>query len=110
MNRGDIKIRCSKLTPYLSDKNKTERLEFILSFIDPVTRKFHSMHDRIHVDDKWFYLKQGKLNALSGPDEDIPHRTVQSKRFITKVMFTYAVARPRFDKDAKVLFEGKIGF
>ena len=33
----------------------------------------------------------------------------KSKRFITKVMFMAAVARPRFDFNKKHLFDGKIG-
>jgi len=110
VKRGDIKRRSCGLRPRLTEKNKRERLEFCLNFIDPETRKFQTMHDRIHVDEKWFYLKEGKLSAILAPDEDMPYRCVQSKRFITKIMFLCAVARPRFDKFGKVLFDGKIGF
>lgn len=60
------------------------------------------MHDRIHVDAKWFYMKDGKLNALVGPDEIMPSRHVQSKIFITIVMFVCAFARPRFDQFGKL--------
>lgn len=67
------------------------------------------MHDRIHADEKWFYLKEGKLNAILAFDEDMPYGNVQSKRFLTKVMFMCAVARPRFDANRKVRFDGKIG-
>lgn len=110
VRRGDIKRRSSGLKPALTDKNKKARLEFSLSFIDPTTRQFDGMYDRIHVDEKWFYLKEGKLNAILGPNEEMPYRNVQSKRFITKVMFLCAVARPRFDRFGNVLFDGKIGF
>lgn len=110
VRRGDIIRRCSGLRPTLTNKNKKERLEFCFRFMDPDTKKFHSIHDRIHVDEKWFYLKEGKLTALLAPDEVMPHRHVQSKRFITKIMFICAVARPRFDQYGKVLFDGKIGF
>ena len=34
---------------------------------------------------------------------------VQSKRYITKVMFLPAVARPIFAADGSVLFDGKVG-
>ncbi|KAK9697940.1 hypothetical protein RND81_08G071200 [Saponaria officinalis] len=43
------------------------------------------------------------------PNEPRPHRACQSKRFISKIMFMEAVARPRYDKDGVVLFDGKIG-
>lgn len=98
------------LKPRLTIANQIERLKFCLRFIDPITRQFHSIDDRIHADEKWFYLKDGKLCALLGPEEEIPHRYVQSKRFITKVMFLCAVARPRHDSNGKVIFDGKIGF
>lgn len=109
VKRGYIVRRSSFLKPSLSPKNKRERIEFCLGFIDPDTREFHGMHNRIHVDEKWFYLKEGKLSALVGPEEGMPSRNVQSRRFITKVMFLAAVARPRFDKNGNVLFDGKIG-
>lgn len=52
VKRGDIKRRSSGLSPALTNKNKLERLQCCLSFIDPETGKFHSMRDRIHVDEK----------------------------------------------------------
>lgn len=55
-------------------------------------------------------MKDGKLNSFVGPDETMPSRHVQSKRFITTVMILCAVARPRVDQFGKVIFDGKIGF
>ncbi|XP_058211712.1 uncharacterized protein LOC131323890 [Rhododendron vialii] len=43
------------------------------------------------------------------PEEPEPYRTCKSKRFITKVMFLAAVARPRFDAAGNEEFLGKIG-
>eukprot|EP00171_Calliarthron_tuberculosum_P006753 IDg6753t1 len=42
-------------------------------------------------------------------DEKPPERSTKSKRFITKVMFLAAVARPRYDFAKKRMFDGKIG-
>ncbi|ETV68359.1 hypothetical protein H257_15680 [Aphanomyces astaci] len=39
----------------------------------------------------------------------IPTSRVKSKRFITKVMFLAAVARPRYDFHNKAMFDGKTG-
>lgn len=36
-------------------------------------------------------------------------RTCKSKRFISKVMFLAAVARPRFDNHKQEIFNGKLG-
>lgn len=43
------------------------------------------------------------------PNEAHPYRAAKSKRFITKVMFEVAVARPEFSDDGTCIFGGKIG-
>jgi hypothetical protein len=55
------------------------------------------------VDEKWFYQTSITRKVIMAKDEVEPQRKVQSKRYITKVMFLCAVARPRAD------FDGKIG-
>jgi hypothetical protein len=55
------------------------------------------------VDEKWFYQTSVTRKIIMAQDEAEPERKVQSKRFITKVMFLCAVARPRPG------FDGKIG-
>ena len=44
-----------------------------------------------------------------GKDEPEPYRPCKSKRFITKVMFVCAVARPRYDAHKEEDFNGLIG-
>ncbi|ETV76455.1 hypothetical protein H257_09474 [Aphanomyces astaci] len=41
--------------------------------------------------------------------QSVRNRACKSKRFIPKVMFLAAVARPRFDHERGVMFDGKIG-
>ena len=43
------------------------------------------------------------------PDEDDPHRTVQNKNFIGKVMFLAAVGRPIYNDAGNCIFDGKLG-
>jgi hypothetical protein len=43
------------------------------------------------------------------PNEEAPYRATQSKSNITKVMFMAVVARPRFDTERQVFFDGTIG-
>ena len=71
---------------------------------------FQNMHQYIHVDEKWFYLTQTNKNVYLCLNEDPPHRTIKSKRFIPKVMFLAAVARPRHNFHTKAFFDGKVGF
>ena len=41
--------------------------------------------------------------------EDDPHRTVQHKNSIGKVMFLSAVGRPIYDAEGNCIFDGKLG-
>ncbi|CAM9358288.1 unnamed protein product [Discosporangium mesarthrocarpum] len=98
--------------PMLSDKQKRDRVGFVLRHMH---RKggarvvVDDMYDWVHVDEKWFYaMKDGRgIYLHSGEDAPKPPRA-QNKRFITKVMFLAAVARPRMISDG-VWFDGKIG-
>ncbi|KAK9664370.1 hypothetical protein RND81_14G036800 [Saponaria officinalis] len=67
------------------------------------------MYDVVHIDEKHFYMTRTTTKYYLLPNEPKPHRTCQSKRFITKIMFMAAVARPRYNEDGDVLFDGKIG-
>jgi len=42
------------------------------------------------------------------PDEEDPHRTVQNKNSIEKVMLYSGVAKPRFDASGNCTFDGKL--
>ncbi|XP_028058557.1 uncharacterized protein LOC114262392 [Camellia sinensis] len=70
---------------------------------------FNSMYDYVHIDEKWFYISKEAERYYLLPEEEEPHRCCKSKRFITKVMFLAAVARPRFDENKNEEFSGKIG-
>ncbi|GMF37369.1 unnamed protein product [Phytophthora fragariaefolia] len=69
---------------------------------------FDPMYDVVHMDEKWFDVKKigQKVYLLTGKDgKDAEEPTVQyvhSKRYITKVMFLCAVARPRGDWGGKI--------
>ena len=108
LQNGDIKRHNSSLKPLLNDANKLKRLEFACSFVgeDGV---FDSMCNYVHIDEKWFYITRHQQRFYLLPEEDIPNRNCQSKRFITKVMLMAAVARPRYDPHRKTMFNGKIG-
>ncbi|CAN0342000.1 unnamed protein product, partial [Discosporangium mesarthrocarpum] len=97
--------------PVLSDKQKRDRVGFALSHMH---RKggtgvvVDDMYEWVHVDEKWFYVMMDGRGIYLHPEEDAPKPPrVQNKRFITKVMFLAAVARPRMISDG-VWFDGKI--
>ncbi|CAN0511225.1 unnamed protein product, partial [Discosporangium mesarthrocarpum] len=98
--------------PVLSDKQKRDRVGFALSHMH---RKggarvvVDDMYDWGHVDEKWFYVMKDGRGIYLHPEDDAPKPPrAQNKRFIKKVMFLAAVARPRMISDG-VWFDGKIG-
>lgn len=67
------------------------------------------MYDVVHIDEKWFNMYKGATHYYMAPTEDMPHHTSPNKRYIGKVMFLAAVARPRHDFGRRKYFNGKIG-
>jgi hypothetical protein len=47
------------VNPKLTEKNKMERLRFVMNQVDEDTMLFKSQKNRIHQDKKWFYLGIG---------------------------------------------------
>lgn len=103
-----LKRITSTVKPLLTEQNKLARIKFCLSKVKP-NGFFEDMYDYVHIDEKWFYLTQSKRSYYVLLDEQEPQRSCKSKRFITKVMFMAAVARPRFDYAKKQYFDGKVG-
>ncbi|KAF0738491.1 hypothetical protein Ae201684P_019209 [Aphanomyces euteiches] len=67
------------------------------------------MEDVIHVDEKLFNLTYDRAHFILTLDEEPPHRTTPNKRYVGRVMFFCAVAKPRYDTWANKKFDGKIG-
>lgn len=110
---GLIKAHTSAIRPHLSADHKLLRLKFSIEAIEfdrlQNMLKFKSMHNTVHLDEKWFFLTKESHRYYLTPGEIEPHRTCKSKRFIPKVMFMCAVCRPIFDANGAVVFDGKIG-
>ena len=105
-----IRVHCNSLKSVLMEENKVAQLIMALEARDPQDpSKFLNMMDRIHVDEKWFFLSQQRERYLLLPEERNPKRSVKSKSHITKVMFLCAVARPRFNPSANSWWDGKLG-
>ncbi|KAH9143588.1 hypothetical protein AeRB84_012381, partial [Aphanomyces euteiches] len=98
--------------PFLTEDNKIIRIQHALSFLRPSSRSNHifsSMHNLVHVDEKWFYVTKVKKKFYVFPEEVLPKRSAKSKHFITKVMFLDAVCRPRYDYHNECMFDSKLG-
>ncbi len=109
MLKRDRKLKriSSTVKPLLTEQNKLEQLKFCLSMLD--NGAFQPNYGYVHMDEKWFYMTKVKVSYYLVEGEDIPYRSVKSKRYITKVMFPAAVAHPSYDPHRKITFDGKIG-
>ncbi|KAH9079770.1 hypothetical protein Ae201684P_010209 [Aphanomyces euteiches] len=109
---GNLRGRTSRVKPLLTLQNQAWRLRHALNLLQPQSHGGHvftNMHDRVHIDEKWFYVTKVKRRFYAYADEKLPLRPLKSAKFIKKVMFLAAVARPRFDPHKKQFFDGKIG-
>ncbi|POM59630.1 hypothetical protein PHPALM_31604, partial [Phytophthora palmivora] len=109
LREGILKRKSGCLKPYLTDENKLKRLEYVLGFIDEDSLRFEPMDNVIHIDEKWFYDDIDKRSYLVFEDENVPQRSRRSKHFMPKTMFLAAVARPRYNRDGELVWNGKIG-
>lgn len=113
IKEGDIRAHTNAIKPFLTDENKKVRLTFCLEKLKQASLstnpEFDEMFNVVHIDEKWFYQTKESERYYLLPEESDLIRTCKSKRFITKVMFLAAVARPRFDDDNNTQFDGKIG-
>ncbi|KAF0715607.1 Aste57867_3297 [Aphanomyces stellatus] len=107
-----VRARSSWMKPFLTPENVRERLKIALDILQPRSDGIHSfanMYDYVHIDKMWFNLTKAKKKIYVYDEEEVALRSCKSKRLITKVMFLSAVARPRYDANAKRVFDGKIG-
>jgi hypothetical protein len=106
---GAIRRHSSAVKPVLTETNKQFQIQYALHNINMDRCLFDSMMDVVHVDEKWFEMKQATKTYFLANGEAEPHRAAKSKRYIEKIMFLAAVARPRFDTTQNSHFNGKLG-
>ena len=104
-----MKPNSNTLKPVLTEENKVARVEFCLQEKRGEGNLYNDFYDRVHVDDKWFYLTRVYQRYYLVDGEDGPHRTISHKNHIPKVMFLCAIAHPHFDSSRNQWFDGKIG-
>ena len=106
-----IRPHSNAIKPTLTETNKLTRLLYCSEHIIPGEDSwvYDDYYNSVHVDEKWFFLTMDDLLMYLAVGEDPPERHTKSKRFILKVMFLAAVARPRFDNNGNCIFDGKIG-
>lgn len=110
---GQIRRHSNSLKPLLKQANKEERLRWCISMLDPHTLpndpKFIEMRNIIHSDEKWFNATRKDKKFYLLPEDEDPHKIVQNKNSIQKIMFLSLVTLPWFDDVGNCTFDGKIG-
>ncbi|XP_050212958.1 uncharacterized protein LOC126664553 [Mercurialis annua] len=110
---GAIRRHSNAIKPFLKEENMRARLRFCISMLNKISIPhdpiFKGMYNIIHIDEKWFYMTRKTEKYYLLPDEEDPIRSCKNKKFIGKVMFLAAIARPRFDAQGNENFNGKIG-
>ncbi|GMF18448.1 unnamed protein product [Phytophthora fragariaefolia] len=106
---GRLRVHTSVTKPLLTEANRVQRMQFALSHIQRDTMLFDDMLDAVHVDEKLFYITQPTRRFLLLQGEVAPVRRLRSRRYITRVMFLAAIARPRYDPTTNQFFDVKLG-
>jgi hypothetical protein len=109
VKRGAVRRHSSAVKPVLTEPNKQLRIQYALNNINMDRHLFDSMMDDVHVDEKWFNMKQVNKTYFPAEGEAETHQIAKSKHFIYEVMFLAAVARPSFNTTWNSHFDGKLG-
>ncbi|KAH6778522.1 hypothetical protein C2S51_009834 [Perilla frutescens var. frutescens] len=113
IRQGLIKAHTSAIRLDLTTSNKLLWLRFSLEALelDRIMNilTFKSMHNTVHINEKWFYMKKETHRFYITLEEAEPHRSCKSKKFITQIIFMCVVCRPLFAADGTILYDGKIG-
>ncbi|OWZ17784.1 hypothetical protein PHMEG_0008220 [Phytophthora megakarya] len=66
----------------LTDEQRVERVKFVTGFVKSASSRrnmFDSMMKYVHLDVKWFYLKNDKQRFYLGEQEENPHITLKTR-------------------------------
>ncbi|XP_021749384.1 uncharacterized protein LOC110715117 [Chenopodium quinoa] len=111
--RGRLRTHTSTNKPALTDNHKIARLKWVLSHIHPIPSlgdpTFVDMQQRIHIDEKWFFINPETRTFYLLPTEENPYRAQQSRRFKVKALFMGMIGKPLYDENKQLLHDGKYG-
>lgn len=107
LKKHDLEVKRRRYVPKLREHHKSWRYMYGNNHLR------QSWEHWVDLDEKWFYVVRIKgwvwiLPGYMDPD-DIKAIRVESKRYIQKVMYLCAVAKPVLRPDGSVLFSGKVG-
>ena len=91
------------LKPLLTPEHKVQHTFFAILKLCSQDHHFHGFYDSIHLDEKWFFLREKQLRLYMATDEEQgPERFIKNKDHITNVMFLCAIACLHYDNNSGV--------
>ncbi|KAJ0391581.1 hypothetical protein ATCC90586_010674 [Pythium insidiosum] len=97
---GVFRCHTASAKPMLTDIQRIARVKFAITFVHKSSLgslRFDDMMDRIHLDEKWFYLAKDKQRYYLAEHEDAPPPLCQEQEFYrqagTLEMKTFTVDR-----------------
>ena len=81
LKKGCLQKSSNSINPFLTPKNKTDRVAYCRSFVEE-DGWFGDMMDH---DEKWFYLTKAVTKYILVPGEVPPHRTCSHKSHISRL-------------------------
>ena len=110
MNAGEVVPHTDTIAPALTEQNKVHPFMYCADEVKS-NGMFKDMYDRVHVDEKWFYVDRitKRVYRSKGETQRRGKRKCKHKSHIEKIMFMCAVACPRFVPATNQWWDGKIG-
>ncbi|XP_057771054.1 uncharacterized protein LOC130990838 [Salvia miltiorrhiza] len=88
IKRKELRPHTSAIKRLLTNANKIARMKYCLSNVvyDAAmsSYSYQSMHNVVHIDEKWFYMTKTSDRYYILLEETDPYRATKSKCFITK--------------------------
>ena len=116
VGEGVLFAHSNAIKPLLTEQHRLMRMYYAAHSVEKTPNGdlfYGGEYEEVHVDEKWFDVTPENLRMYVTNREIeaglLPRRKTQSKRYISKVMFLAAVARPRFNREGNCVFDGKIG-
>ncbi|XP_057793146.1 uncharacterized protein LOC131009754 [Salvia miltiorrhiza] len=98
---GLSRTHTNAIKPDLTAPNKLLRLRFSLEALeyDRIANilKFKTMHNVVHIDEKWFYMTKANNRYYLTKEEPEPYRSCKSKKFIIEAHFDSFELEAHFD-------------
>ncbi|XP_042008976.1 uncharacterized protein LOC121757510 [Salvia splendens] len=91
---GELRPHTNAVKPLLTAANKLTRMKWGLIHVQPVVHngmlKYHTMHNVVHIDEKWFFMTKTTDRYYLLPDVEEPYRSYHT---LEKIEMSYLMEK-----------------